>query len=122
MSVQDTHERLWGDFSPQGQPAHCPYAEKFNQWTETLYASVGHAVKQDNASAAVAVNQAKVLLVDRYFEWRMAAPKAHRNRTGEGHICLFHVFDETYRPLRATELSLPPPLLFLPQPSPARLP
>ena len=122
MNAEEIAADLWGDFnSPQAQP-HCAYATRFKEWTETLYASVGAAVKLDNAGAAVAVNQAKVLLVDKYFEWRAAAPKSHRNRTGEGHICLFHVFDETYRTLRALELSLTPPLLFLSPPPQRRLP
>ena len=116
MKIEEIAADLWGEFSPQAPSPYCPYATKFKQWTETLYASVGQAVQDDSSGAAVAVNQAKVLLVDKYFEWRSAAPKAHRNRTGEGHICLFHVFDETYRTLRAVELSLTPPLLFLPPP------
>src|SRR6266508_1190388 len=95
------NEYLWGAFSPQVQTTNCTYASKFFQWTETRCTSVGAALRLDHASAAVAVNQDKVLLVDKYFEWRAAAPKAHRNRTSEGHICLFHVFDETYRTLRA---------------------
>jgi hypothetical protein len=122
MNIEEITANLWGDFSAQAQPHYCAYAARFKQWTETLCASVGEAARYGNAKAAVAVNQAKVLLVDKYFEWRAAAPKAHRNRTGEGHTCLFHVFDETYRTLRAIELSLTPPLLFLPPPPPPRVP
>ncbi len=121
-TIDKLHEALWGDFSPQGQPQYCAYALRFKQWTETLCISVGGAVQQhqDSAGGAVAVNQAKLLLLDKYFEWRSAAPKAHRNRVGDtSHTCLFHVFDETYRTLRAIELSLTPPLLFLPASSPA---
>ncbi len=114
MNIEEVTADLWGDFSPQTPPTYCAYAAKFKQWSETLCTSVGEAVRYDNARAAVAINQGKVLLVDKYFEWRAAAPKSHRNRTAEGHTCLFHVFDETYRTLRAIELSLTPPLLFLP--------
>src|SRR5687767_9305832 len=111
MDRDKADEYLWGDFSPSPQPQPCAYALRFKKWAEALCLSVGEAVRQDGAGAVVAVNQAKVLLVDKYFEWRAAAPKAHRNRTGEGHTCLFHVMDETYRTLRAIELSLTPPLL-----------
>jgi hypothetical protein len=122
MNIEAIAASLWGDdFSPQA-PQPCAYAAKFKQWAETLCLSVGAAVRQDGAGAVVAVNQAKVLLVDKYFEWRAAAPKTHRNRTGDTHTCLFHVFVETYRTLRAIELSLTPPLLFLPPPPPVKLP
>lgn len=122
MNIEGITAELWGDFSPQPQPAYCAYATKFKIWGDTLCASVGQAVQQDSARAAVAINQAKVLLVDKYFEWRAAAPKAHRNYTGESHSCLFHVADETYRTLRAIELSVTPPLLFLPPAPPQRVP
>src|SRR5690242_1756297 len=124
MDRQQADEFLWGDFSPQGQQLqHCVYALKFKQWTDNMCLAVNDAVQQDSTSAAVTVNQAKVLLVDKYFEWRAVSPKSHRNRAGDtSHLCLFHVFDETYRILRAIELSLTPPLLFLPAPPPARVP
>ena len=122
MNIEEITADLWGDFSPQAPPSYCAYADRFRKWTGTLCTSVGESVKHDNAKAAVAINQAKVLLLDKYFEWRAASPKAHRNRTGEGHTCLFHVFDETYRTLRAIELSLTPPLLFLPPAPPPRTP
>jgi hypothetical protein len=123
VNFEEKDKALWGELrSPQSQPTYCPYAAKFKQWADTLCGTVVEATRYDNARAAVALNQCKLLLVDRLFEWRASVPKSHRNYTGKGHICLLHVFDEAYRTLRTIELSLTPPLLFLPAPPPARLP
>jgi hypothetical protein len=57
--------------------------------------------------------------LDRYFEWRAAVPRQHRNRLGvAGHPCIFQVFEEAYRQLKAAELALSPPSLVLPSPPP----
>jgi hypothetical protein len=122
MDRDKVHEYLWGDFSPQAPTTACVYYREFKNWADTLCAAVGRDVQKQGAGAVVAVNQAYVLLLTKYFDWRLAAPKAHRNYSGEGHLCLFHCFDETYRTLRAIELSLTPPLLLLPPPTPARTP
>ncbi len=121
MSVKETAEGLWGAFSPQAQPRYCDYALKFHEWAEKLCASASVAMQQDNVSAAVTVNTCKLLLQDKWHEWRAVAPKAHRNRTGEGHICLWHCYIEAYRTLRAIELALTPPLLVRPQAPPPRM-
>ena len=92
----------------------CRYAELFAQWCrELLTAATGNA-------SVISINQSKVLLVDKYFEWRNSVPKSHRNYLGSegGHVCIFQVFDSAYRQLRAVELALTPPLLFLPAPPP----
>lgn len=110
-------ERIWQqakefDFSTEEQSSLCPFAEKFSEWVREL----GTKVTRD--SSIVTVNQAKIMLIDKYFEWRAVVPKAHRNRIGvSGHHCIFHVFVQTYELLKAVELSLTPPMLFLP-PSP----
>ena len=120
IDIEERIREIWGE--QDSAPPICAAAQQFQQWTETLCTSVVKAGRYDNASAAVAVNQAKLLLLDKYFEWRAAVPKSHRNRTGEGHTCLYHVFVETYQTLRVIELSLTPPLLFLPPAPPFRAP
>jgi hypothetical protein len=96
------------------EDGYCGYARKFSEWVETLPSLVAH--KPD----ILAINQDKVQLLDKYFEWRSYVPKSHRNRTGSkaGHTCIYHVFSETYNTLKVAELSLTPPLLFLPEPPP----
>jgi hypothetical protein len=87
----------------------CVHSQQFLTWAEQLCA--------DYSGSVVKLNQAKVLLVDKFFEWRTYVPKSHRNLIGDrGHFCIFHVFELTYRKLRLAEISLTPPMLFLPSP------
>lgn len=88
----------------------CPYARQFERWTEDL----SERLLEDGT--VVSINQAKVLLLDQYQKWRDSVPKAHQSYTGDRHTCLFHIFDAFYKRLRMAELSLQPPLLFLPDP------
>jgi hypothetical protein len=125
MNIEEITATLWGEFSPSSQPQYCAYAARFKEWADALCAAVAQDFQKNGkngASAVVAVNQAKLLLVDKLFEWRSIAPKSHRNYTGEGHCCILRIFDDCYRALRAIELSLTPPLLLLPPPTPSRTP
>ena len=113
MNITPEFETIWNRVEDFEVPAEaiewCSYARKFAKWSATLVES-----SQPNV---VMVNQAKVLLVDKYFEWRIYVPKSHRNRIGTGgHRCIFHVFEQTYEKLRVMELSLTPPMLFIPPP------
>ena len=93
-----------------GKPDLCPYAQKFSEWVNALL--VGLSEKPN----VVSVNQAKILLQDKWHDWRTVAPKFHRNHLSyRGHTCLFQVYEQAYRQLRVLELSLTPPLLFLPR-------
>ena len=95
---------------PEGDRSLCPYAEKFMQWANELYKA--------HSGTTVKIAQAKVLLLDKYYDWRNFVPKSHRLHTGErGHFCIFHVMDHAYCQLRLAELALNPPMLFLPAPS-----
>ena len=85
----------------------CIYAQKFSAWVEKLLA------REARENSIIFVNQAKVMLVDRYFEWRSVVPKRHRIRR---HQCITQVFEGAYERLKAIELALMPPLLFLPPP------
>jgi hypothetical protein len=116
---------LWhrndGEFDPPSQQGRdgssmCLYAQKFSEWAEELALSV---VQEPTI---IKVNQAKVQLLDKFFEWRTFAPKRHRHYTTSnasgpsGHTCLFHVLEAVYDRLKVIELSLTPPMLFLPTP------
>lgn|GEM_PF-3873397 len=98
------------------QPNLCVYARKFNTWAEEL------CVGAIQTPTVVSINQAKVLLLDKYMEWRSFVPKRHRLYTGNAHICIFHVFEGAYDRLKVVELSLTPPMLFIPEPPPPPLP
>ena len=120
MNLDASFHVLWHhyddlEFSGQ-QPDHCSFAEQFAPWAEELLDRV-----TDNPGV-VSVNQSKVLLLDKYFEWRAVVPKPHRYHLGrgKGHVCIFQVFETAYERLKVLELSLTPPLLFLPGPPPPR--
>ena len=108
----DDSWRRFDDFEFQEPVDVCSYAQAFSDWAaRTLDISQNPSV--------VLVNQAKVLLVDKYYEWYSIVPKRHRyHLSPRGHTCIFQVFLQFYQQLKALELSLTPPLLFLPPPPP----
>lgn len=95
--------------APEG-PNFCPYAKQFAQWVEPL---CEEALRNPTH---VTINQAKVRALDKFREWRTFVPKKHRAYTGNQHLCIFHVFQAAYERLRTAELSLSPPMLFIPPP------
>lgn len=116
MDSCPSFETIWSkfedfEFSEMEQNC-CDYAAEFSEWADELCSVI-------DDPDVVAVNQAKVLLMDKYFEWRSIVPKNHRNKTSPvGHLCIFHVFEKAYILLKVAELSLTPPMLFLPPPPP----
>lgn len=91
----------------------CVYAQQFDAWAQEL------CVGSVRNLSVVSLNQAKVLLLDKYMQWKASVPKRHRAYTASGpnsHICIYHVFETAYDRLRVLELSLTPPMLFLPLP------
>ncbi len=103
------------DGVPERQ-TYCVYAIRFNTWAEEL------CVGATTNPSIVSINQAKVLLLDKYMQWRSFVPKRHRAYTGSAHTCIFHVFEIAYDRLKVVELSLTPPMLFLPVPPPQEPP
>lgn len=91
-------------FLPPSRP-HCPHSQEFAAWTEGVCES---AISE---ASPTAINQAKVFLLNRYFQWRAQAPKSHRgiSGAGQGHICIYEVFETAYLKLHAAELNLVPP-------------
>lgn len=88
----------------------CVYALSFQKWIEELS-------KMMEDSTAIGVNQAKILLTDKYFDWERLVPKSHRQRLGiHGHTCIYQVFNKAYENLRIVELALTPPQINFPPP------
>ncbi len=115
MSARAFFESLWTEpgATEEERPILCRFAVAFQPWAETLVRPI---LQQPTL---VGINQAKILLLDKYFEWRNIAPKGHRDKvSGAGHTCLWHVFEAAYTRLKEAELSLTPPMLFVPAPPP----
>lgn len=123
MSDNPSFESLWNSHADFGQhqqdaevPKICSYAKKFQEWATKLCSDATSSYHQ------VAINQAKIFLVDRYYEWRTVVPRDHRYYIGGAragaHICIFQVFEDAYGQLRLAELGIDPPLLSLPAPPP----
>lgn len=88
--------------------AYCLDARQFAAWATDLYTAAS------NRWSEVAINQAKVLLIDRYFRYFEAVGPEHQ-RVGHDpdadHECIFRVFADAYARLRELELTLRPPPL-----------
>lgn len=104
-----------GEFGlPETEPPMCAYATRFEAWTAQLCRSLS---SQPGQPTVEAIRYSRLLLVERFMEWRSAVPLSHRNRLGTtGHRCLFWVFEQAYELLKVAELSLSPPPLVLPTP------
>lgn len=105
--------RRFDDFEFSDAPVQrCAYAESFFNWAIRM-------LDLTEDAGVVGLNQAKVLLVDKYFEHFSIAPKRHRYHfSPRGHVCIFQVFLEIYQQIKARELALSPPMLFLPRRTP----
>lgn len=80
-------------------------AQLFGAWAKDMCTTA--IQKKDQ----IALNQAKVLLLDKFFEWRASIPKKQYND-------FFAVLEEAYHQVKIAQLSLTPPMLFLPSPPP----
>ncbi len=118
MIFDTAFDELWGGGAPQSALPLCSFAEEFEKWAEELCPSI------EKARTLAAVNVAKVLLTDKYFEWRTFVPRKHRAISGGGgHTCIWHVFETTYRRIKIVELTIsPPPFAPLQQALPAPVP
>lgn len=117
MAPRPLFDDIWtplDDFELPPEPINfCPYAQEFAGWVIPFLSSVSQE------PSIVTINQAKILLQDKWHDWRSIAPRRHRNNLGNrGHTCLFQVYEQAYHHLRVLELSLTPPLLFIPAPPP----
>jgi hypothetical protein len=114
IDIEERIQEIWGEQGLLALPI-CAAANQFQQWAAVLCTEVARIAQQSNDDGIIAVNQAYVRLITKYFDWRSAVPKAHRNCISEtGHTCIFQIFERAYQQLRVIELSLTPPLLFPP--------
>jgi len=114
MDTETKFETIWNRVDDLDVPREviewCPYARKFSEWAASL-------IETSTQPELVSVNQAKILLIDKYFEYRSYVPRSHRTRIGAiGHHCIYQVFELAYEKLKRLELSLTPPMLFIPPP------
>jgi hypothetical protein len=113
IDIEERIAEVWGE--PSKAPSICIYAQRFSEWTEPLCRAI--EAKPD----IFEIYKAKLLLLDRFFDYRAVVPKSCRYRMNEsGHRCVWHIFSEAYARIRAMELSISPPLLLPPQPAPAK--
>jgi hypothetical protein len=68
--------------------------------------------------ALVAINTAKVQLLDAFFEARRLAPKSCQLRVKRGydHTCIFTVFEESYQEIARLKSPIMGPIFELPKP------
>jgi hypothetical protein len=109
-------DSLWHNFDdlelPDAPDNMCRYARALSD-------SASKVRELGFSSDIVAVNQAKLLLVETYFKFFCIVPKQHRyHLSPRGHKCIFQVFIELYSLIKSHELSLSPPMLFEPPPPP----
>lgn len=117
-SFDEKQQAIWGEQPSQTAPNICAYAQKFDEFASALCASVEEQAKRRAPAALGAINQSKILLLDMYYNYRSSVPQAHRDKVTKAHRCILQVFNEAYQRIRIAELSLTPPMLFLPEPSP----
>ena len=120
MDERISFEKIWEDLEEfelsNDSPKWCKFSVAFNKWSDTL-------CQFTEDSTLISINQAKVILLDKYFDLRRFVNKKHRDRIGSrGHVCIFHVFEQTYIRLRAAELSLSGPLILYPPDPPPQTP
>lgn len=95
----------------------CIYAQRFAAQAEEI---CQRAVRE---RSHIAINQALLQVTRRYWEWFAVVPKSHRTCVeARAHRCIHATFQQTYQLLKALELSIEPPLLFLPAPPPPPAP
>lgn len=105
-------EFLKQDRSPD--EGYCEYGRKFSAWVTTLPSLTARSPD------IVQIHQDQLQLLWKFFEWYFFVPKRHRETLSSrgGHACIFQVFVAAYQSLKLKELSLTPPLLFLPKEPP----
>lgn len=119
MNSRAFFESLWSEpvTAEEERPPLCRFAAEFQPWAEALLSNTL------GKRSMIGINQAKLLLLDKYFEWRNVAPRGHRDKMSTtGHCCLWHVFEAAYNRLREAELTLTPPILDTPSASRLALP
>lgn len=101
-SVWQTDSRFECEIPDKHAP--CARAEEFQDYVDRLFEG-----RLDNADQVV-LNQMKVEVQDRYYDYRSSAPRRHQNISGigSGHRCIFAVFIDACKCLREKERAILP--------------
>lgn len=97
--------------------APCTHATAFIEWTDDRFGHLGIT------SSAAELNQVRLELLDKYFDWLQIVPMLHRTTvpTEDAHVCILEVFQASYFYL--TDLGLRSKFHeSVPPPSPVRKP
>lgn len=102
---------------PEEQDDICIYARSFS-------ADIEHMCRDAISNPShISTNQAIVIVVKKFMEYRTLVPKSHRNRISEhGHFCIFHAFERAVQTLLLLQMRLAPPIFFEPPPPTPPLP
>lgn len=94
----------------------CEFARSFMGWGDQLF-------NDKKEYTLISINQAKIHLIDKFFEWYWYLPRSHRIRLNpKRHICIFQVLVTLYQRLKVIELAITPPLMFVPpEPPPMKI-
>ena len=95
---------------PRPDPACCNPAGRFKAWTQELLSGLA---PEGSSPTPVAINQAKVRLLDQYWHERGDTESGHRDRlSGPGNQpCVLSIFLETVAKIRDIEGRVAPPPL-----------
>jgi hypothetical protein len=102
------------DFGEEAPPAFCcDAAAAFAGWLTLLQDAVNNAKIEHRA---IALRQAKLQLMDRWWAMRQAQPKNHRDRVANknGDPCIYQLFLAGVSWLLTQELAVEPPPLAVP--------
>ena len=112
-TIWDRVERFkFDELIPDEQALWCGYAREFYEWLQRF-------VLNDTDYDLGELNQAKLIVLEKYLEFRSFVPRAHQERINDhGHICIYHIFIRACEQLKITELRLQKPMLFIQQPPP----
>lgn len=87
-------------------PDHrCVYARNFAEWARREVLD-----PLAEGADAVKVNRAKITIQDRWYSYRQAVPREHRDNLGSSrHICLYSVYLEALAHIHQISLTAAPP-------------
>jgi len=92
-----------------GRSLPCEHAKGYSSWVEDWLFPKIVTEKPD----IVSISHAMLLLTRRYRSLRSSVTKRCRNHSGDrGHVCIFHIWDQTHERLEALESTVEKPRLF----------
>jgi len=94
----------------------CGYAREFSKWVREWI------IPMDEPQL-FEINRAKILLFDKYLEWRSFVPRSHLDLiVTRSHTCIYHIFIQACEHIKVAELRQYNPVLLLPPNDPGSRP